>query len=174
ILLGTRGIVNETLGRLGIAPIVFLYDEKGIDIGLVQVQLPLMILSIAAAVQRIDFTLVRAARSLGASRWIAFWKVVIPLSLPGIRTGCLLVFSLAMSAYATPALIGGPTIKVMSYLIYEQGLSLLNWPFAATISIVLLASTAGVLGFVSAFGQIREWSRATSNRLYARTTRAQL
>jgi len=85
-------------------------------------------------------------RSLGASGWRSFRAVILPLSLPGVGTGCLLVFSLSMSAYAVPALIAGPQVKVMSELIYEQTMALLDWPFAGCMSIILLISTTGLYG----------------------------
>ena len=107
-----------------------------------------MTLSVAASMQGIDANLSRAARSLGASPWTAFRKIVFPLTLPGLRTGCLLVFSLSMSAYATPVLIGGPRRKVLSFLIYQQSSGLLNWPFAAAMAVILLASTLGIVGLV--------------------------
>jgi len=81
--------------------------------------------------------------------------VVFPLSLPGLRTGALLVFSLSMSAYGIPALIGGPRVKVLSYLIYEQSISLLNWPFAASMAVILLASTTGLLGLAGLWRRLR-------------------
>lgn len=104
-----------------------------------------MVLSIAAPLQNMNWTLVLAARSLGATGAAAFWWIVLPLSLPGVATGSLIVFSLAMSAYAVPALIAGPQAKIMSQLIYEQGISLLNWPFAAAMSIILIVATTGLV-----------------------------
>lgn len=157
VLLGNTGLVNNTLTRLGIIsqPLRLIYSQTGIVIGLVQVLLSFMVLALTAALQKVDLGVVRAARSLGASPRRAFWRVVFPLSLPGLRTGCLLVFSLSMSSYAVPALIGGPQEKLVSFLIYEQATSILNWPFAATMSVVLVAATAGILGLVSASAQLR-------------------
>jgi putative spermidine/putrescine transport system permease protein len=150
ILLGQEGLVNQTLIALHLTdrPLKLMYSETGIVIALVQVQLVFMVISIAASLQAIDANLARAARSLGASAWRAFWNVIFPLSLPGLRTGALLVFSLCMSAYGIPALVGGPRVKVLSYLIYEQSISLLNWPFAASMAVILLASTTGLIAIV--------------------------
>jgi putative spermidine/putrescine transport system permease protein len=157
VLLGNTGLVNSTLTRLGIVsqPLRLIYSQTGIVIGLVQVLLSFMVLSLTAALQKVDLGVVRAARSLGASPRQAFWRVVFPLSLPGLRTGCLLVFSLSMSSYAVPALIGGPQEKLVSFLIYQQATAILNWPFAATMSVILVAATTGTLGLVSAGGQLR-------------------
>lgn len=161
VLLGNTGLVNDTLTRLGIVsqPLRLIYSQTGIVIGLVQVLLSFMVLALTAALQKVDLGVVRAARSLGASPRQAFWRVVFPLSAPGLRTGCLLVFSLSMSSYAVPALIGGPQQKLVSFLIYEQATTILNWPFAATMSVVLVAATAGILGLVSAGSQLRSTVR---------------
>jgi len=169
VLLGNTGLVNNTLLRLGIIsqPLRLIYSQTGIVIGLVQVLLSFMVLAVGAALQKVDFALVRAARSLGASPRKTFWRIVFPLTLPGLRTGCLLVFSLSMSSYAVPALIGGPQVKLVSFLVYEQATSILNWPFAATISVVLVAATAGVLGLVSAGSQLLDWRRSRRLRVVA-------
>lgn len=148
ILLGQKGLVNQIVTSLGFEPLQLMYTDTGIVIGLTHVLLVFMTLSVAASMQGIDANLSRAARSLGASPWTAFRKIVFPLTLPGLRTGCLLVFSLSMSAYATPVLIGGPRRKVLSFLIYQQSSGLLNWPFAAAMAVILLASTLGIVGLV--------------------------
>ncbi len=157
ILLGTRGIVNNVLVGLGIvgAPIKLVYTELTLVIGLVHVLLPFMVLAIAAPLQNLNWNLVLAARSLGATGMIAFWRIVLPLSLPGIMTGTLIVFSLAMSAYAVPALIAGPQAKIMSELIYEQGMALLNWPFAAAMSVILVLATTGVVALARGAAVLR-------------------
>jgi putative spermidine/putrescine transport system permease protein len=162
VLLGNTGVVNDTLTRLGIVsqPLRLIYSQTGIVIGLVQVLLSFMVLSLGAALQKVDLGIVRAARSLGASPRQAFWRIVFPLSLPGLRTGCLLVFSLSMSSYAVPALIGGPQQKLVSFLIYEQATSILNWPFAASMSVILVAATTGILGLASGAAQLRSILRA--------------
>ena len=148
ILLGQKGLVNQIVTGLGFEPLQLMYTDTGIVIGLTHVLLVFMTLSVAASMQGIDANLSRAARSLGASPWTAFRKIVFPLTLPGLRTGCLLVFSLSMSAYATPVLIGGPRRKVLSFLIYQQSSGLLNWPFAAAMAVILLTSTLGIVGLV--------------------------
>jgi putative spermidine/putrescine transport system permease protein len=163
ILLGKTGLVNQVLLALHLSdrPMKLMYSETGIVIALVQVQLVFMVISLAASLQAIDSNLSRAARSLGAGAWRTFWTVIFPLSLPGLRTGSLLVFSLSMSAYGIPALVGGPRVKVLSYLIYEQSISLLNWPFAASMAVILLASTTGLILVVGL------WRRQRRGRLAA-------
>src|SRR5207244_10247806 len=101
ILLGSKGVINDTLMALGIVdePIKLIYRELTLTIGLVHVLIPFMVLAIAAPLQTLDWNLVLAARSLGATGAKAFWQIVLPLSIPGIGTGSLIVFSLAMSAY---------------------------------------------------------------------------
>jgi putative spermidine/putrescine transport system permease protein len=157
ILLGQTGLANLALQALRITdhPLKLMYSEAGILVAMVQVQLVFMVLPVSASLRGVDANLTRAARSLGATAWHAFWLIAFPLSLPGLRTGALLVFSLTMSAYGIPALIGGPRVKVLSYLIYEQSMSLLNWPFAASMAVILLASTTGLLGLASAWHQLR-------------------
>jgi putative spermidine/putrescine transport system permease protein len=159
VLLGSKGLVNQLLVGIGLTdePIKLIFTPFTLVIGLVHVLATFMVLAIAASLQTIDWNLVLAARSLGAGGWRAFRLIVLPLSLPGLATGCLLVFSLSMSAYAVPALIAGPQVKVMSELIYEQGMALLNWPFAACMSLILVASTTGIL---AAAGGLGRWRRA--------------
>ncbi len=155
ILLGQKGLVNQVVTGLGLAPLQLMYTDTGIVVGLTHVLLVFMTLSIAASMQAIDANLSKAARSLGASSWTTFRKIVFPLTLPGLQTGSLLVFSLSMSAYATPVLIGGPRRKVLSFLIYQQSSGLLNWPFAAAMAVILLASTLGIVGLVRLYERTR-------------------
>lgn len=155
ILLGQKGLVNQVVTGLGMAPLQLMYTDTGIVVGLTHVLLVFMTLSVAASMQAIDANLPKAARSLGASSWTTFRKIVFPLTFPGLRTGSLLVFSLSMSAYATPVLIGGPRRKVLSFLIYQQSSGLLNWPFAAAMAVILLASTLGIVGLVRLYERTR-------------------
>jgi putative spermidine/putrescine transport system permease protein len=141
VILGPNGLVNALLVRLGLVsdPLRLLYTEGAIVIGLTHVFLSFMVLSIAAALGRIDPALVRAAQNLGASPLQTFVRVVFPLSLPGVVAGSLIVFTLSTSAFITPALLGGPRVKVMSYLAYQQTLMLSDWPAGGAIAFVLLA-----------------------------------
>lgn len=141
ILLSNNGFINKSLIAWGVieTPIPVMYRMTGIVIALVQVLLPFMILALDAALLNIDRQLYEAARNLGAGAVRTFVRVTLPLALPGIVSGSVLVFSLAISAFVTPALIGGPRIPVMATLIYQQGIALLNWPFGAAISFVMLS-----------------------------------
>ncbi len=155
VLMGNNGLIVSALGALGLPPPKLLYTELGIAIGLTQVMLSFMVLATAASLQRVKASHLRAARSLGAGPWQVFRRIVLPLSLPGVNTGAFLVFSLSMSAYATPVLLGGPQTKVVAYLIYQQSISLLNLPFGAALAILLVASTSGILGLRSGWGLLR-------------------
>jgi putative spermidine/putrescine transport system permease protein len=144
VILGPNGLVNAVVGRLGLTtePLRLLYTEPAIVLGLSHVFLAFMVLSISTALQRIDPALLRAAQSLGASPVAVFRRVVFPLSLPGVVAGALIVFTLSASAFITPALLGGPRIKVMSYLAYQQTLLLSEWPLGAAVAFVLVAVSA--------------------------------
>ncbi len=146
VSLGNAGFVNRLLRDLGLvdAPIRLIFNETGVVIGLTHVLLPFMVLSIAAVLQNIDHTLEEAAMDLGASRLVTFLTVTLPLSLPGVVAGSLIVFSLAMSAYVTPSVLSGGRLKVVPMLIYEQYISVFDWGFGAAMAIVLLALTLAI------------------------------
>jgi putative spermidine/putrescine transport system permease protein len=151
ILLANNGFLNKNLINLGIfsSPMRLMYNELGIVVALAEVLLPFMVLALDAALLNIDRQLYDAARNLGAGVARIFWQITLPLSLPGIISGSVLVFSLAISAYVTPALIGGPRVPVMSTTIYQQGIALLNWPFGAAIAFVLLLTLVLLLTTLS-------------------------
>ena len=142
ILLSNNGFLNRTLMDFGITdgPIRFMYSMDGVVVALVQVLLPFMVLALDAALLNIDPRIVEAARNLGASSARVFVQVTLPLSVPGVLSGSVLVFTLAVSAFVTPSLIGGPRVPVMATLIYQQGMSLLNWPFGGAIAFAMLAT----------------------------------
>ena len=144
VVLGPNGLINRLLGFAGLTadPLPLLFTEPTIVVGLVHVLLPYMILSIAASLERIDPALLRAARSLGASPAVAFLRVTLPLSSPGLVAGCLIVFALASASFVTPAILGGSQLKVTSALVYQQSLVLLNWPFSAAIAVIMLSVTS--------------------------------
>lgn len=138
IIFGNNGPVNKIIKMLGFEGIKFLGEEFGIVLGLVQVYTPYMVLSIKAVLENTNFNLQEAARDLGCSKWQAFRKVILPLSMPGVVAGSLFVFLLSFSSYITPKLMGKGTIMTMSMYVYQQGMSLMDWPFAAAVAIVLL------------------------------------
>ena len=141
IVLGRHGPINQLLDLMNIPKFNFIPSEIGIIIGLTQVFMPYMVMSINSVLSNIDFSLQEAARDLGSSAMGAFWKVIFPLSIPGIIAGSLFVFLLSFSSYVTPRLLGGGQIMVMTMLIYQQATALLNWPFAAAASLILLVFT---------------------------------
>ncbi len=151
ILLGNNGFINRTLILLGVLddPLRMMYSVTGIVIALVEVLLPFMVLALDAALLNIDPHLYEAAQNLGARKARIFFRVTLPLVVPGIVSGSVLVFTLAVSAFVTPSLIGGPRIKLMATLIYQQSMGLLNWPFGAAIAFVMLLAI--LLLFVLAF-----------------------
>jgi putative spermidine/putrescine transport system permease protein len=140
ILLGDNGLLNIVLLRLGLieSAVRLLYTQAGTIIALIEVLLPFMVLSLVGVIQNIDRSLEEAATSLGAEPWRMFIDVVLPLSMPGVAAGSVLVFILAIGAFVTPALIGGAKILFVPMLVYQQAMGALNWPFAAAISFVFL------------------------------------
>ncbi|MGE0844935.1 MAG: ABC transporter permease [Flavobacteriaceae bacterium] len=155
ILLGESGPIPSLIAALGLPRPRLMYTFAGTVIALVQVMMPFMVLTLAAAIQRISPTLEDASRNLGASRLRMFMDVILPLSLPGIAAGTVLVFSLSISAFATPVLIGGASVKVVATVVFEQALTVINWPFASATSFLLMAVT-----LLLAFAQARlvAWS----------------
>ena len=139
-LLGDRGVINITAQWLGLAekPLPLMYNEFGVVIGLVHIYVPFMVLTLVGVIGRIDRTLEEAARGLGASRFKTFLEVTLPLSLPGILAGSLLVFALAISAYVTPVLLGGNNVLTLPMLIYQQVSASFNLGFAGALGTVLL------------------------------------
>jgi len=140
-LLARRGLVNQWLMGLGLTdePLRLMFNFTGLMIGLTHIFLPVMVLVLIAVIQNIPRDLEEAAGVLGASRAVVFAKVVLPLSAPGILAGSILVFVLTVSALVTPRLLGGPTYKVVSTLVYEQFLQLLNWPAGSALALLMTA-----------------------------------
>ena len=148
VLLGRNGVVNQYLTWLGLtdAPLSLLYNKGGVLIGMTYVLLPYMVLTVYSVMRGIDSAYIRAAHSLGASRWQAFRKVFLPLSLPGIAGGTLLVFILSLGFFITPALMGGPSDVMIAMLIEREVEFTLNWSFASALAVILLALT--LIGFI--------------------------
>ncbi|MNC23161.1 Putrescine transport system permease protein PotH [compost metagenome] len=141
IILGNNGPISYVLQAIGLAkgPADLLYGELAIFIGLLHMVLPYMILNIWTALMSYDDKTEKAARSLGAGSGTVFFKIVLPQIMPGVLSGALTVFALSMSAFATPALLGGRTTKVVATAVYDEFLSTFNWNLGATIAIILLA-----------------------------------
>jgi len=144
-ILGRQGLVNTFLIRLGVIhePMEILYSDTGVLLGMVHILLPFFILPAYSVMTRIDKDLLKAASIMGARPARAFLEVFLPLSMPGIIGGALLVFIQALGFFVTPALLGGPQDTMISMLIELQISQLLNWGFAAALSTVLLVATVG-------------------------------
>jgi putative spermidine/putrescine transport system permease protein len=139
------GVIDRFFAALGIDGVVLLGSVAGVTVAMVQVMLPFMVLPLYSSMTSIDPRLLDAATSLGAPRWRAFWKVYLPLSLPGILAGFSLVFILTLGFYLTPALLGSPQQALVAQLIATQVNSLLDFPGAGALGTVLLVITLVVL-----------------------------
>ena len=145
IILGPNGLLTQLQEWLHLGGSEhLLYTEPGLVIALTHVFLPFMTLAIAGSLQQIHPSLPRAARIHGASRTRTFLKVILPLSMPGVTAGSVIVFCLTASSFVTPALVGGTTIQMMSYIIYNNAILLLDWPAASAAAVILLVATAGI------------------------------
>jgi spermidine/putrescine transport system permease protein len=133
-------LINHVLLRLGIlsSPLGMLYNEGSVLMGLIQYLLPFMILNIYVSLEGIDKSLLEAARSMGCTEWQAFKEVTLPLSLPGVSAGCLLVFVLTAGTYLPPMILGGPGNEMIANLIFKRVIGTLDWPFGSAISVILL------------------------------------
>jgi putative spermidine/putrescine transport system permease protein len=145
-LFGSKGFVNVTLMAVGIIdqPLTLMYTEFAVIIGIITVNLPFMVLTLQSVIEGISRSVEEAAMSLGAAPFQAFRRVLWPLALPGTLAGTILTFILAMNAYATPVLLGGPKFQMMGPLVYDQFSQANNWPFGAAVSFVLMAATLGL------------------------------
>ena len=147
VILGSEGLVNQALRLLGAGEGVrLLYTEGAVILGLTQQSMPFMVLPIMAAIERISPSLEEAAQNLGASWAQMFARIIVPLSMPGLVSGALLVFSVSMSAFITPALMGGRQVRMVGQQIYEEVLTAYDWPGAASLTIVLSALMLGAGG----------------------------
>jgi putative spermidine/putrescine transport system permease protein len=144
---GETGLINKSMLRLGLiaTPIPFMFTETGVIIALSHVLIPFMVLAVWAGLQRLDPQVESAARSLGASQFVALYRVVLPQIMPGMLSGAIIVFALAASAFATPAIIGGRRLKVASTLAYDEFLNTLNWPLGAAVATLLLIALVAII-----------------------------
>ncbi len=150
LTLGTDGFINAMLRKLGLIdmPLQLMYTRFGVVVALVQFSMPVMIILLATAISHVDRDCEKAAANLGASPGRVFWHVTLPLTLPGILSGIVVVFAWTMSAFSTPQLIGGGKVLMIANLAYLQGFSVLNLPFAATLSLIALMSALGSLALM--------------------------
>ena len=139
VLLGTDGVVSQISQALGGEPIRVLFTNSAVLIGLIYGFLPFMVLPLYAAIERLDWSLVEAARDLYANGWTAFRKVTLPLSMPGVVAGSILVFIPSLGAYVTPAILGGARTVLLGDYIVSQFLAARNWPFGSALSFAVMA-----------------------------------
>ncbi|MBW1995595.1 MAG: ABC transporter permease, partial [Deltaproteobacteria bacterium] len=139
-ILSDQGVINATLKKWGwlSQPIHLMYNEFGICLSLVHILTPFLVLTLIGVIGRIDLSLEEAARNLGAGKVRTFFEVTLPLSMPGIMGGSLLVFALAISAYVTPILMGGFSVITLPILIYQQISGIFNFGFGAALGLILL------------------------------------
>jgi putative spermidine/putrescine transport system permease protein len=141
IILGDRGWVNGILAMTGLAsaPVRLMNSVSGVLIGLTEIMMPTTTLALLAGFARLDSSLEEAARSLGAPPWRCFLRITLPLTMPGIIVAALVTFVLSISSFITPSLLGGGRVAVLAATIYEEALETLDWPFAAAVSVILVA-----------------------------------
>ncbi|MDZ4994659.1 ABC transporter permease subunit [Clostridium perfringens] len=146
-ILGKNGIINTLLMKFNLIqePLSLLYTEGAIIVGTIYIFLPLMIISLVGVMENIDNDLLEAAESLGANRLTAFFKVVFPLSLPGLIVGTVLVFTGSLTAYTTPQLLGGNKNTVLATLIYQKTMTLGDWQGAAVVATIMIIVTLIVI-----------------------------
>lgn len=140
VILGDQGLVNGILMSSGVieTPLRLTNNTLGVFIGMVEVLIPYMALSLISGFGRLDMVFEEAAASLGANRWVRFRRVILPLTAPGIALGCLLCFVLSISSFITPKLLGGGRVFLLATEIYDQAVIQLEWPTAAATSVIVL------------------------------------
>ena len=140
ILLANQGLVNTTLRQLGVIdePLSLLFNMRGVVVSLTHILLPFAIFPVYSVLGRMDATLKEAARDLGAGWWRTFLRITLPLTMPGVVAGALICFTLALSAFVTPQLLGGGRVQVLPLTVYNSTVEI-NWPDGAVASLALLA-----------------------------------
>jgi len=143
VAFGSKGFVNASLMGMGVisTPIEIMYTETAVVIGIIAVNMPFMVLTLQSVIEGIDRNVEEAAFSLGAAPMTMAVRVLFPLALPGILAGVILTFILAMNAYATPVLLGGPKFQTMGPLVFSTFAQQNNWPFGGAVSFILMTVT---------------------------------
>ncbi|MGI6853835.1 ABC transporter permease [Mesorhizobium sp. 1B3] len=151
------GLLNSLMIALRIydEPVRYMWDIKGVVILLVYIGTPYVVLSLLDSIERISPFLVEAARNVGASRWTAFWKIVFPMTLPGLYAGLVIVFSLNFSAFAVPLMVGDSNTQMIGLIVYREALLNNDLPFASALSVIMVAVNALILvGMAALFGRL--------------------
>jgi spermidine/putrescine transport system permease protein len=158
IILQNKGILNYILKALGIIekPLKILYSYPAVVVGMIYVLLPFMILSVYSSAEKLDWSLVEAARDLGASKTKAFWTITFKLTLPGLLSGIILTFIPSMGLFFLADILGGNKIVLVGSLIQEQMTRGSNWPFAAALAVVLMALTTIMIVFYRKITNVKE------------------
>ncbi|MFP6561818.1 ABC transporter permease [Paraburkholderia sp. B3] len=143
VLLQATGPINRMLMAIGLIrePLALVNNLIGVTIGMTYIMLPFLVMPLHATLRSIDPSTLRAAAVCGASRWQAFWKILVPLAMPGIASGALMVFVMALGYFVTPALLGGAQYMMLAELVAQLVQELLNWGLAGAAAFVLLAVT---------------------------------
>ena len=158
-LLGNSGLLNNILINVGIIshPLdIFLFNEGAVHMALLYVYLPYAIIPIALSLDRLDRSLLDAAGDLGAPPWKAFLRITLPLSLPGVLSGAIIVFILCFSAFVAPALLGGASGIMIANVIPDQFGSAMNWPLGGTLSLMVMITTIGWIWLIGSRVGLRE------------------
>ncbi len=141
----TSGYVNQALGVVGLGPYEMLYNNFAVIFGLVYVYMPFMVLPLYATIERLERSFLEASLDLGASQWQTFFKVTVPLTMPGIVTGIILVFIPCLGSFLTPDLLGGANAIMIGNVIERQFKAANDWPFGAALSFLLMYATLAAL-----------------------------
>ncbi|TBU71328.1 spermidine/putrescine ABC transporter permease [Pseudomonas daroniae] len=141
LILRPSGVINTTLLALGIHnPLELIYTETAVLIGMTYIFIPFMFMPVYASVEKLDRRLLEASADLGASRWQTFWKVIFPMTLPGIAAGSIIVFIPSLGNFIVPSLLGGARVLMIGSLVEQQFLAARNWPFGAALAMLLMAA----------------------------------
>jgi len=147
VILGPAGLLNHALNASGLIerPVQWLYRENGVLLGLIQTAFPLAVLPLSSAMRAVSRSYEEAAATLGATRWQTLRHVLLPLAMPGLVSGALLVFAYNASAFAVPLLLGGRRVPMLAVLVHDNVAPLLNWPAASASGVVLMVATLTVM-----------------------------
>ena len=155
VILGREGLINQLLLGIGWVqePLKLLYTQGAVLVAVSQIEMPMMILPLISSLAAIDPRLRDASMALGAGRWRTFFKVILPLSVPGLLAGSLLVFAASASAFVTQTLVGGGRLMFMPFYIYQQAIQSQDYPFSAAIAMILLAAVLLVVVSINTLGR---------------------